>query len=153
MSSVRAFSLLEVMMACAMVGLLGAGAMSIVHIAGNQTAASRQRARATSDALSTIDRVFSSLGAFDPASGPTKLCELLESADGPMATTTPATASGTCPHRIVAGIPIGNGLQRRVEVAPTTVGAVSGQTVTVIITGDGLDKPVSLSTQLVIPGA
>lgn len=150
-SSSRGFSLIEVMMSAVMVGIIGAGALSLVSHTSRSGADERKRALATADATATIDRIAQLVGVAGSHGGAPRLCELLEATGGPLAGGD--SPIGFCPERSAANIPIASGLKRAVDIAAVDVDGVQAFRVTVTVTGPGLLNPAVVGTILPIAGA
>jgi prepilin-type N-terminal cleavage/methylation domain-containing protein len=149
----RGFSLLEVMISVALVGLIGAGAFTVVSVTTDLTTAARARAAASSEASATLDRVVNAAAVSSTNGGSAVFCQLVELAGGPMDATAGA-ASGTCPLRSVANIPVaGTTMTKTVTIADATIGAASGYELSVSISGAGLRAPVLVKTWFVIGGS
>ena len=143
----RAFSLMEIMVAGAMVTLLGAGALSLMSFLHSQSRLETSRALAVADAQTTIDRVFGIASITSAYASSTALCEALEAAGGPLDTTTGAVATGTCPNVTVSGVPVASStMLKTVAISTVTVDAGSAQQVVVTINGGGLRSSVVLRT-------
>lgn len=139
------FSLVEVMVAAAVLSLIGAGVVQTMQFVARSNNDSRVRATAAVEAKATLDRVaMVRAGARSVGADATQVCAMLEAAGGPMDATTGGTASGTCPYRTVANIPTGvPGLRRTVAISEESFGRSSGLRVTVSV---GLASGTPLAT-------
>jgi type II secretory pathway pseudopilin PulG len=145
MKRVRAFSLLEMMVCAALVGLMGAGSLSLTSFLLAKTAEERAHALAVADAQSTLDRIGSLVAVAGAHGGKARFCELL----GPLAGG--GAVSGTCPTRTVSDIPVpGSKLKRAVNIASFVLDGVNGFQLEVTISGNPLRAPLSLRTVLPI---
>jgi prepilin-type N-terminal cleavage/methylation domain-containing protein len=154
--SPRAFSLIEVMVAAAIVGLVAGGVVQTLRFVADANAASRTRALAALEARATLDRVMLlRASARSVGSSDTQTCALLESAGGPMdATGSGTTASGTCPFRKVEAIPTSSpGLVRSVEIVNEPFGRANALRIKVAVatrTGRSLLGSTSVTVEGVI---
>lgn len=151
-TTARGFSLIEAMMSAALVGVLGAGALSLVSHVFSRGADERQRALGIADATASLDRVAQLVGVSASFGGAARLCELLEATGGPLAGGT--TPTGICPERAATNIPIaGTRLKRAVNITAIDFDGVPGFQVIVTVSGAGLARPIVLTTALAIGGA
>lgn len=141
----RGFSLVEVTVAAAVLGLIGAAVVQTLGFVARSNNDSRVRTTAAVEAKATLDRIaLIRAGARSVGADATQVCALLEAAGGPMDATTGGRASGTCPYRTVANIPTGvPGLRRTVAVAEEPFGRSTGLRVTVTV---GLASGTPLAT-------
>ena len=131
----RGFSLVEVMIAAAVLSLIGAGVVQTLQFVARSNNDSRVRATAAVEAKATLDRVaMVRAGARSVGADQQQVCDMLEAAGGPMDATTGGTASGTCPFRTVENIPTGApGLRRTVAISNEPFGRSDGLRVTVTV--------------------
>jgi prepilin-type N-terminal cleavage/methylation domain-containing protein len=142
----RGFSLVEVMVAAAVLGLIATAVVQTLGFVARSNNDARVRTTAAVEAKATLDRIaLMRAGARSVGADAAQVCALLEAADGPMdATNRGGTASGTCPYRKVANIPTGQpGLRRTVEISEEPFGRATGLRVTVTV---GLASGTQLST-------
>jgi prepilin-type N-terminal cleavage/methylation domain-containing protein len=147
----RGFSLVEVMIAAALLGLIGAGSLSAIQFAQAESGRTRARTVASSDAQTTIDRILNISVAATNAAGlvatqteaDTMLCSLLTASGGPLETTGGGTLSvSSCPTLTVTGVPVSNtSLKREVSIVPITLGTSTGLEVKVRVSGGQLPSP------------
>ncbi len=148
----RAFSLLEVMVSAAMVGLLGAGALSLVTHVGRETGDERNRALATADAIATVERITRLVSVASAHGGGARLCELLEAAGGPFAGGD--APAGVCPERSVTNVPVEGAttLRRAVTLTKVDIDGAPAFRIVVTITGPAMRLPVVFTTIVPIAG-
>jgi type II secretory pathway pseudopilin PulG len=155
MTRARGFSLLETMVAGAILVLVAAGVLSVTSYSITASARTRVRGIAAADAQAQLDRMVIMSGVLGNAGGTdAQRCALFESANGPMDATTGGTAAGTCPGatgsvRTVSNIPIPKStLKRKVSIEGRDIGAVPGLVMTVEVSGADLSTPISVTTQV-----
>jgi prepilin-type N-terminal cleavage/methylation domain-containing protein len=131
----RGFSLIEVMVAAAVLGLIAAGVVETLRTVARVNADARMRAAAAVEVRATLDRVaMMRAGARSVGASPEQICSLLEAAGAPMDATTGGQASGTCPQRTVRLIPTSQtGLLRTVSLREELFGRTQGLRVTVTV--------------------
>lgn len=145
----RGFSMIEVMISSAIVGLIGAGAMTVAVQAGREAGHERSRTVAIADAQSTVDRIYNAAGVVAAYGGATRLCQFLSSSGAPMDVTGGGTLSGTCPNRTATNMPVaGTVLRRTVAMSSITFGSGTATQVVVTISGGRLMHDVVLKTVL-----
>lgn len=148
----RAFSLIETMVAGAILGLISTAVLSTMWFAAAEVARTRVRAVAAADAQAQLDRIviMTTVVRGDDA----VRCALLQVAGAPMDTTTGGTLSGTCPlvtgdTLVVTGIPIPSStLKRSVTLAAANLGNAPGLLMTITVDGDQLPAPITISTHV-----
>lgn len=147
----RGFTLIEAMISAAMVGILGAGALSLVTHVTTQSGEERLRALAVADATATVERLTQLVSVASTHGGAIRFCELVEGAGGPLSGGDAPV--GVCPERSAANIPIaGARLRRAVTLSAVDIDGVQGFRIVVTITGVSLRRPVVFSTILPISG-
>ncbi len=147
------FSLIEVMIAAALLGLIGAGVLTSITFAQQEAARTRARTYASSDAQTVIDRmlVLSGVARAAGAAGgdtTTVLCNLFKAAGGPMDVSGGGTLTvNSClttpgPSLTATNIPLTrSSLRRTVSVVPETLGIKPGLRITVRVSGGQLPPP------------
>jgi hypothetical protein len=143
--AIRAFSLLETMVAAAMLGIIAAGLMTTMSFAAGQNARTRQNALASTEAQAAMERFIGILSvATTTQRTPAQLCEML--AAGPMAG---GTTTGTCPGLTMADAPVqGTAMRKRIDLVEEAVGSRPGLKVTITITGPALLRALVFTTHL-----
>jgi len=154
----RGFSLIEVMIAGALLGLIGTGSLTAIQMAAQQAAQTRARTFAALESQTVIDRVMaldqlvSTAGALianDTEMG-TVFCSLLTAPDGPL-DKLGGTTVGVCPELVVQNMKIpGSTLKRDVKIDAEPLGAVSGYIITVRVTGGQLPAPGYVETTTMV---
>jgi prepilin-type N-terminal cleavage/methylation domain-containing protein len=131
----RGFSLVEVIVASAVLGLIGAGVIQTLGIVARVQGEARVRTAAAVEARATLDRIaMMRAAAQSVGASATQICSLLESAGSPMDATTAARATGSCPLRTIEQIPTGeSGLFRTVAVREEALGRMRALKITVAI--------------------
>lgn len=106
----RGFSLIETMIAAALLGVIAAAVVMVLSFASREAGGSRLRTIAATNARETLDRIhFAVQVAGHHGFDDTALCSLLTSPGAPMDDASPATVTGACPSLAsltVAGIRI-----------------------------------------------
>ncbi len=131
----RGFSLVEVITATAVLGLVSAGVLQTLAFVARENGDARLRTNAALEAMATLDRVIMMrAGARSVGADDSLVCALLEARDGPMDATTGGVASGVCPQRIVENIPsLMPGLLRTVALSKEPLGTITALRVSVSI--------------------
>jgi prepilin-type N-terminal cleavage/methylation domain-containing protein len=148
--SVRGFSLIETMIAAAILGVISAAVLFTLKFSIDQTSKTRLRTLAAADAAQTLDRMVV-LGNVAPNDD--IFCALLTAAGGPMDAAV-GTRTGSCPTAVgdvlsVDNIPIGNtALRRRVDLEGVQLGSKLGLGVTIRVTGVTTASPVFIRSQI-----
>ena len=141
----KGLTLLEVMVSAAIVGIMGAGALSLLSHLYKEEASNRLKAIALADASLTLDRIVNSATVAAGFSQATTFCQLLQAANNPM---DGGTVSGTCPELVSVNAPVaGSGGQLTRDV---TITKQSGDLYDVVIQvhGERLLYPVTLKTSV-----
>jgi prepilin-type N-terminal cleavage/methylation domain-containing protein len=144
------FSLIETMIAAALLGLIGAAVATVLSFAAREAGQSRLRTIASANARETLDRVAQTVRlAEHHRMTDAGLCALLEYAAGPMDKAAPATQAGACPNRTIGNIAIpGTLIRRQVQITALAANANEPRRyqVDVTISGTGLTNPVTART-------
>lgn len=148
----RGFSLIETMIAAALLGLVGAAVATVLSFAARESGLSRLRTIAAAQTRETLERVAHSVRlAQHHGIADADLCALLEGSGGPMDASAPATTLGACPDRTVSGIPV-PGTQLAVQASITVIPAAGTvpRRYSIIVTVDGGELPAPISASTII---
>jgi prepilin-type N-terminal cleavage/methylation domain-containing protein len=134
----RGFSLIETMVAAAILAVVASAVVSVVGFAAREAGNARIRSVAAANARESLDRIFQAVQtATHHFATDAELCALLRSAGGPMDAGVPAiVTSNACPDLTVTGIPIAQTPLTR-DVAIQAVATVP-RTLNVQVTINGL---------------
>lgn len=149
--SVGAFSLIETLIAGAMLGLVSAALLSTMSYAAGEAARTRARGIASTDAHAQMERIVGLLQiASNAAATDAELCALLKAPTGPFDTSGGGAVTGTCPFLSATGIPIqGTALRRAVSLTSEDLGAGHpGLHVRIVISGSVLLTPLDFDTHV-----
>lgn len=146
------------MIAAAILGLIGVGVLSSIQFAAAESARTRARTFAASEAQTVIDRVIAlativaNAGSLAETTADQEalFCGLLTGPYGPIDRTA-GTPVGACPDLVVQNMNIpGSTLKRTVEIDSQPLGAVAGYVIKVRVSGGQLPAPgyVEISTHI-----
>ena len=146
-SEPRAFSLIETMVAGVMLSLMAAALLSTMSYAASESARTRMRGIAATDANAQIERI---VGLFQTASvsGATdaERCALLTAPSGPLDVAGGGTLSGTCPFSLT---PLAVGQERSVQLINEDLGDNHpGLHVRIVLSGPLLLTPLDFDTHV-----
>ena len=154
----RGFTLAEVMIAGAILGLIGVGSLTAIQTAAQQAAQTRARTFAATEAQTVIDRIVAleqvvatagSLVSTDAEAG-ALFCSLLTAPNGPL-DKLGGIPEGTCPELVIHDMRIpGSTLKREVRIDAEPLGVVMGYIITVRVSGGQLPAPGYVETTTVI---
>ena len=151
----RGFSLIEVMIAAAILALIGSAVLSTMSFSANAIIKTRMRTFASDDASTQLDRMLIMSGvATNARATDANRCSLFTAAGGPMDSTTGGTVTGACPTTVgtslaVSGIRIaGTTLKRKVTLTSALIGTRSGFLISVEVSGPQLPTPIVISSQI-----
>lgn len=139
------FSLIETMIAVAIVGFIGSGTSLLLSYNARAAAQARARITVAAEAEAVLLRMITMADLSRIHGGSSTFCQAVVANGGPMAG---GTTSGTCPSSFTssAAAILGSPLTRDVRIASTTIGEHSGYEITVSVNSPRLAAPVSVSS-------
>lgn len=146
----HAFSLIETMVASAVLSVIGVSLLASMSFSSSEIAATRVRAVAAADAQAQLDRMLIMSGV---TTDDTKRCALYTAAGGPMDATV-GTVSGTCPTTTgsvmtVSNIRIGTtAVTRTVTLTAISFGDAKGWQIGIEVNGPQLTHPITVTSQI-----
>lgn len=150
-SEPRAFSLIETMVAGVMLSLMAAALLSTMSYAASESARTRMRGIAATDANAQIERI---IGLFQTASvsgaSDAERCALLTAPSGPFDVAGGGTLSGTCPFLSASNIPVqGTAMRRSIQLIDEDLGDNHpGLHVRIVLSGPLLLTPLDFDTHV-----
>ena len=148
MKSERAFSLIETLVAAAMLGLIAAGLMTTMSFAATQNARTRVHALAATEGQAAMDRLVGTLQVASSTSrSDAQLCELLVA--GPLSAAGGGTAGGTCPALSLTSASVqGTAIRKTITLTDASIGSRPGLLATITISGPQLLRDLVFKTHV-----
>lgn len=149
-ATARAFSLIETMVASAVLSIISASLLASMSFSSSGIAAGRVRAVAAADAQAQLDRMLIMSGV---STSDATRCGLYTAAGGPMDAIT-GTLAGACPTTTggvmtVSNIPIGTtAVTRTVKLTAIDLGIAKGWGIEIVVKGPQLKNPIVVTTQI-----
>lgn len=144
-SRLAGFSLLETMVAVAIVGFIGSGTALLLSHNAKAAAETRMRVTLAAESEAVLLRMISMADLSRVHGGSTTFCQAVVAGSGPMAG---GTLTGTCPSSYSSADAVveNSSLKRTVSIVSTTIGEQQGYEITVSVSSPRMAAPVSVSS-------
>lgn len=149
----RGFSLLETMIAVAIVGLIGMGVANLLTENTRQYTDTRARLVISAAAQQTFERVIALAGTSSLYGGSDAFCETVVAGGGPLAGGSVVAGHTSCPDDYwVTTIPIdGSTLTQEVRLTSVSLGAADGLDIVVLVNNPRTNRDLEIRTQVAAP--
>lgn len=148
---VAGFSLIETMIAGAMLSLVAAALLSTMSYAASESSRTRMRGIAATDANAQIERILGLLQTTSNSGGTdADFCALLTAPSGPLDVTGGGTLTGSCPFFTATNIPVqGTAMRRSIQLLDENLGSGHpGLHIRIVLSGPLFVTPLDFDTHV-----